>query len=436
MSAGTHTCRVQDASGCAVARARIVQIAAACAVALASAACAGGERQQVPAPAPSLAPSSSAATPRDVTVRVGGGFWSPRLRAVSLAVRMCGADGARPGAPMTERAIFDALASLSLDGAALQADMPATCATSCMRPAWTGADARACESLAALAALDTMIWRVSGGDAPSVAVALIADSEISFICGDVRWHIDQGTDYPWSGHVGFTVSHRVPGDEAAPHPDSSPSSAPQAQREAASSQGPEPQASGAASNEPAVVQRPLDVRLLLPEWLDPASVRVSARGRMLAGSDLSVDGRTLTVRGPWSDGDRMHVSFPMPPRRVATASGIEIWRGPLRYVAEAADQPGASLSDTTLAPGDGLRDVPYMLGALSPRDAAAQQGDPVTQRPTPEPDAAANSAPNGIMAVMVERRARGLPDLVLVPLAFAGNRGDMPRVGTFAAPAP
>jgi hypothetical protein len=60
----------------------------------------------------------------------------------------------------------------------------------------------------------------------------------------------------------------------------------------------------------------------------------------------------------------------------------------------------------------------------------------VTQRPSPEPDAAANAAPNGIMAVMVERRGRGLPDLVLVPLVFAGNRGDMPRVGTFAAPAP
>jgi hypothetical protein len=115
---------------------------------------------------------------------------------------------------------------------------------------------------------------------------------------------------------------------------------------------------------------------------------------------------------------------------------VEIWRGPLRYVAESLDQPGGSLADTTVAPGDGLREVPYMLGALSAADAPVRQGDPMTQRPTPEPDAVANAAPNGIMAVMVERRARGLPDLVLVPMAFAGNRGDMPRTGTFAVPAP
>lgn len=230
-------------------------------------------------------------------------------------------------------------------------------------------------------------------------VALIADSELSFASGDVQWRIEQGTDYPWSSHVGFTLSHRGPGD----------------------SQG------GA--------ERALELKLALPEWIDPASVRVSARGRMLGAGDFASDGRTLTISGPWADGDRAHVSFQMPPRRMTAPGGVEIWRGPLRYVAEAADQPGAALADTTIAPGDSLRDVPYVLGALSPADAGARQGDPVTQRPTPEPDAAANSAPNGIMAVMVDRRARGLPDLVLVPLAFAGNRGDMQRVGTFAAPA-
>lgn len=343
-----------------------------------------------------------------MTVEVGGGFWSPRLRAVSLALRKCSAVAARPGAPITEGSLFDALASLSLDGAALQADMPATCASSCARPAWTGADARACESLAGLASLDDAVWRVSGGEAPAVTVALIADSELRFALGDVRWRIEQGTDYPWSAHMGLTMSHRGPEDSARPA------------------------GSGA---EPPDTLRELEVRVQLPEWLDPASVRVSARGRMLSAGDLAVEGRTLTVRGPWADGDRMHMSFPMPPRRVPVGGGVEIWRGPLRYVAEAADQPGASLGDTTIAPGDGLRDVPYVLGAVAPGESSAAQGDPVTQRPTPEPDAAANAAPNGIMAVMVERRARGLPDLVLVPLAFAGNRGDMPRVGTFAAPA-
>ena len=257
-----------------------------------------------------------------------------------------------------------------------------------------------CAALATLAALDRAIWRVDAGEVPTVTVALMADSELSFAAGDVQWHIEQGTDYPWSSHVGFTLSHRGP------------------------------------SGSEGVAERALELKLVLPEWMDPASVRISARGRMLGAGDFTADGRTLTIRGPWADGDRAHMSFPMPPRRLTAADGVEIWRGPLRYVAEAADQPGAALADTTIAPGDSLRDVPYVLGALAPGDAAARQGDPVTQRPTPEPDAAANSAPNGIMAVMVDRRARGLPDLVLVPLAFAGNRGDMPRVGTFAAPAP
>ena len=353
--------------------------------------------------------------PSDVSVNIGGGFWSPRLRAVEQALRKCDQVPAAPAAPANEQAIFGALASLSLDGGALQQGVPASCASSCMRPSWSGADARGCATLAMLAALRDRVWRADGGEAPTVTAALIADSELSFTVGDVRWNIDQGTDYPWSNHVGFTLSHRT--------------SQPAGATEPANATEPDD------VTEPSPVERALNLSVQLPDWVDPASARVSARGRMLVASDFTVDGRTLTVRGPWTDGDRMHISFPMPPRRVPASGGVEIWRGPLRYVAEAADQPGAALSDTTIAPGDGLRDVPYVLGAVVAGDMSVQ-GDPVTQRPTPEPDAAANAAPNGIMAIMVERRARGLPDLVLVPLMFAGNRGDVPRVGTFTVPAP
>jgi hypothetical protein len=366
-----------------------------------------------------------------MSVTVGGGFWSPRLRAVGRAISKCDADCAKSAASPTERALFDALASLSLDGASLRVDMPATCGASCVRQAWTGEDPRGCSSLGTLSSLERTVWRVSGGESPSATVAIIADSELSFATGDVRWHIEQRTDYPWSGHVGFTMSHRAMHD-AAEGTGPAPDPAAGTQRPAVEDPGPHGH-EGAGS--PAV-ERALDVRVLLPEWLAASGVRISARGRMLAEGDFAIDGRTLSVRGPWADGDRMLVSFPMPPRRVAGSDGTEIWRGPMRYVAEAADQPGGALADTTLAPEDGLREVPYVLGALSASDAPERQGDPMTQRPTPQPDAAAKSAPNGIMAVMVERRARGLPDLVLVPLAFAGNRGDMPRVGTFAAPAP
>jgi hypothetical protein len=335
---------------------------------------------------------------------VGGGFWSPRLASAARAIAKCGADAHAVTAPLTERALFDALESLSLDGLSLRPGMPATCSASCARPAWAGEDPRGCASLATLASLERMAWRVSGGETPSATAVIIADSELSFAAGDVRWHIEQSTDYPWSGHVGFELSHRAP--------------------------------QVAEGMEPTPAERALDLRVQLPDWLDPASLRISARGRMLTAGDYTVDGCTLSVRGPWADGDRMLVSFPMLPRRVAAEGGVEIWRGPLRYVAEATDQPGGSLADTTIAAADGLRVVPYVMGAVSSHDPAPRQGDPVTQRPTPQPDAAANSAPNGIMAVMVERRARGLPDLLLVPLAFAGNRGDMPRIGTFAAPTP
>ena len=405
-----------------IASAGVSRAAMAVASVVASAACAVGERGDVrAAPAPAV-----------TSVNVGGGFWSPRLRAVEQAMRRCGTGAATERAPiterasMTERALFEALASLSLDGMAFQHDVPATCAASCVRPAWDGQDARGCASLAAIASLKDMIWRVDGGTVPTVTVALIADSELSFTLEGIRWHIDQGTDYPWSNHVGFTVSHRAPSGAGAGPETGGPQSRPEAAEAAKSGEG--------AMDVPA--DRALDVRVQLPDWIDPATVRISARGRMLAASDFAVDGRTLTVRGPWADGDRMHMSFAMRPRRVTAGGGVEIWRGPLRYVAEAVDQPGSALADTTIAPGDGLRDVPFVLGAIVPGDPVARQADPVTQRPSPQPDAAASSAPNGIMAVMVERRARGLPDLVLVPLAFAGNRGDMPRVGTFAPPAP
>ena len=380
-------------------------IAFVLAVAAVPGACAGAPSPLQVSPAPS-----------DMSVNVGGGFWSPRLRAVEQAIRKCDPRPAAPAAPPNERAIFGALASISLDGAAFQHEVPATCASSCVRPEWNGADARGCGSLAALASLRDTVWRVDGGDVPTVTAAFIADSELSFTVGDVRWNIDQGTDYPWSSHVGFTLSHRSsqPSDAARPAGATEPADA----------------------TEPAPIERALNLRVQLPDWIDPASARLSARGRMLSAGDFAADGRMLTVRGPWTDGDRMLISFPMLPRRVPADGGVEIWRGPLRYVAEAADQPGSALADTTIAPDDGMRDVPYVLGAVAPGDSGVRQGDPVTQRPSPQPDAAANSAPNGIMAVMVERRARGLPDLVLVPLAFAGNRGEMPRVGTFAAPAP
>lgn len=354
--------------------------------------------------AASQSPRAATGAIGDAGVTVGGGFWSPRLASVARAIAKCGTDARDAAAPITERALFDALASLSLDGSSLRPDMPATCSATCTRPVWNGGDPRGCASLAALASLERAVWRVEGDGEPVVTAALMADSELSFTVGGIRWHIGQNTDYPWSGHVGFELSHRAP--------------------------------QVAEGAEPMPAERALGVRVQLPDWLDPASVRVSARGRMLAAGDYTMDGRMLTVRGPWTDGDRMHVSFPMPPRRVAGADGTEVWRGPLRYVAEATDQPGGALADMTIAPGDGLREVPYVLGVVSDADAPARQGEPMTQRPTPQPDAVANSAPNGIMAVMVERRARGLPDLVLVPLAFAGNRGDMPRVGTFAAPGP
>jgi len=376
----------------------------ACAQAQPSLAAPEGTSPKGMAPGGMASSGASIGAVEGVTVTVGGGFWSPRLRAVARALKNCDAGPAKSAAAPTERELFDALACVSLDGASLRTDMPATCSASCARSAWTGNDPRGCASLATLAALDRAVWRVDGGEAPRVTAAIIADSELSFTAGGMRWRIEQSTDYPWSNHVGFVVSHRAP--------------------------------QVAEGTEPMPAERALDLRVMLPEWLDPASVRISARGRMLASGEYTIDGSTLTVRGLWSDGDRMLASFRMPPRRVTGTDGTEIWRGPLRYVAEAADQVGGALADTTVAPGDGLREVPYVLGAVSANDEPARQGEPMTQRPTPQPDAAANSAPNGIMAVMVERRARGLPDLVLVPLAFAGNRGDMPRIGTFAAPAP
>jgi hypothetical protein len=379
-------------------------------------------------------PGASGGAVEGVTVTVGGGFWSPRLAAVARAIARCSAGARAAPASLAERELFDALACVSLDGDSLRMELPATCSASCTRPAWTGDDQRGCASLGTLAALDRAVWRVDGGEAPTVTAAILADSELSFTAGGIEWRVEQNTDYPWSGHVGFVVSHQGPTDtgqagEPARGPD------PGAATDSPPAQG-GTGSSDSAGADAAARERALGVRVQLPEWLDPASVRVSARGRMLAAGEYTIDGRTLAVHGPWSGGDRMLVSFPMAPRRVTGAGGTEIWRGPLRYVAEAADQVGGALADATVAPGDGLREVPYVLGAVSAADAPARQGDPVTQRPTPEPDAAANSAPNGIMAVMVERRTRGLPDLVLVPLAFAGNRGDMPRIGTFAAPAP
>ena len=333
---------------------------------------------------------------------VGGEFWSARLSALQRAESVCAPlaahggeevdGGVRQGEPAQETEVLDALALLSLDGSALAESFPASCDGGCVRPPWRSCSETGRATLDRIAAVRSGVVSVESGDPPILSVHMLADADVAFTCAGLRWSAQIQSDYPWSGHLGVTLGH-----EGA-------------------------EGSGAAAA--------LDVRISLPAWLDPSAVRVSARGQMLSPGEIILDGRTLIVPGPWADGDRLHVSFPMEPREVESPGGIEIWRGPLRYVAESIDQPPGALADASIARADARRVMPLALaGASGPGDAGMRDGAGAAAQ------AGASAAPQGVMAVIVERRGRALPSLVLVPLVSAGNRGDCPRVGTFARPA-
>jgi DUF1680 family protein len=133
------------------------------------------------------------------------------------------------------------------------------------------------------------------------------------------------TDYPWSGTVGITVSAAEPGEHT--------------------------------------------VALRLPGWCAGGQVRINGAAVTSAPSRGYV-----TLRRPWSPGDRVDLDLPMPPRltwpdpRIDAVRGcVAVERGPLVYCFEDVDQPdGLPVDDARLHADASVREVsrPDLLGGI------------------------------------------------------------------------
>jgi uncharacterized protein len=95
----------------------------------------------------------------------------------------------------------------------------------------------------------------------------------------------------------------------------------------------------------------------------PAPPIVTVRSGGAASQPVSLDVRNgyVRIRRAWKKGDTIHLSLPMPPRRIAANAGVKddagkiaLQRGPLVYAVEAIDNGGRAL-DLTIARDAALR---------------------------------------------------------------------------------
>jgi uncharacterized protein len=175
-----------------------------------------------------------------------------------------------------------------------------------------------------------------------------------------------------------------------------------------------------------------DISLRPPEWArDGAQVILNG-----APAEASREGSYLKVGRPWSAGDHLQVSWPVPIRVLTPHRRVDavrdcaaIQRGPLVYCAEADDlNQGVTVEDVALGPASPLQAtnvVPGQLqdyvkvaivasGAAAPTPAGQLYSEAGTDQSTPEP-----------------------LTLTLVPFFARGNRqGDAMRVWLPVEPVP
>lgn len=125
--------------------------------------------------------------------------------------------------------------------------------------------------------------------------------------------IRQSTGYPWSGRVDLTIEPESP--------------------------------------------RQFTLFLRIPAWAAPARVEVNGRAQPAAAGSYAALKRT------WQRGDSVRLSLTMTPRLTAANplvaenhGKVAVERGPLVYCLEQPDQPGASVFDLLIDPGEGFQE--------------------------------------------------------------------------------
>ena len=108
----------------------------------------------------------------------------------------------------------------------------------------------------------------------------------------------------------------------------------------------------------------------IPAWCD-AGAKLEINGRPFA--EMLIAGSHAEIRRTWQPGDQVHLTLPMPVRRVEchpyvadNAGLVALLRGPLLYCAEGADNPGLDLRDLVLPAGGEFSTVlrPGLLGGV------------------------------------------------------------------------
>jgi DUF1680 family protein len=245
--------------------------------------------------------------------------------------RMLLASGEARYADLAEHTLYNAvLPGVSLDGRRYFYQNPLADDGTHRRRPWFGCACCPPNVARLLASLPGYFYGLSDD---AVWVHLYAEGAATVDLGGRTLRLSQRTDYPWDGNVELSVEEG--GGE-------------------------------------------FGLMLRIPSWCEEGC-KVEVNGEALEGPFPS--GSYAEVRRAWRAGDTVHLSLPMPVRRVEchpyvaeNAGRVALARGPLLYCVEQADNPGLDLRDLVLsADADPSASFdPELLGGVVALDATAE----------------------------------------------------------------
>jgi DUF1680 family protein len=154
---------------------------------------------------------------------------------------------------------------------------------------------------------------------------------------------------------------------------------------------------------------PSDLYRFADKGGEPASVSVRSRNAEPERVPLDVRDGYVRIKRNWKRGDTIHLTLPMPARRIVAHAGVKddegkaaLQRGPLVYAVEAIDNGGTALD--LVIPGDAALRARFRADLLNGVEVISGDGS----RPfTAIPYYAWNNRGQGEMAVWI-RTAAGL----------------------------
>lgn len=166
------------------------------------------------------------------------------------------------------------------------------------------------------------------------------------------------------------------------------------------------------------------LQIRVPDWAKGAHGTVN--GERLPDAETA-PGQYVTLRRTWQVGDTVHLSLPMPVRRIVShprvannAGRVALMRGPLVYCAEAADNPIGDVRDVVIPDDATIRAAqrPELLGGVVVLTADAE-----LEAAAPGWDGALYRR---LEAAQRDQPGRSSVDLVAIPYMVWANRGAGP----------